>query len=141
MSEQRGSASVELMIITVYVFLFTAVMVMAGRMTLAHQTADAAAYAAARSASLARTELEAEHAARDAADAWFTSQGIVCTRLEVYLHPEGFRQPVGQAATVSVDVECEATLEDIALKDSGIPGSITLTSSFVSPLDRYRSRT
>ncbi|HCT76694.1 MAG TPA: hypothetical protein DGT23_08930 [Micromonosporaceae bacterium] len=135
----RGAASIELAVLTPAVIAFFAAVVIAGRITLALQAADSAAYDAARTASLARSAAEAQTEARSAALASFSSQGITCLTLTVTVNTAGFSVPVGQSATVSVNVSCLAELRDVALP--GMPGSTTLTSSFVSPLDRYRSRT
>ena len=135
---QRGSTSIELAILAPGVFAFFAAIVIAGRITLASQAADAAAYDAARTASLNRTAALAQPAALNAALASFTSQGITCTTLSVSVNTAGFAVPVGQPATVSATVTCVAQLSDVALP--GMPGSTTLTSSFVSPLDLYRAR-
>lgn len=136
----RATASIELAILTPSVIAVFASVVMAGRLTLAHQASDAAAYDAARTASLARSAEAAQTQARAAALASFTSQGIDCVTLEVTVSTAGFSVPVGQPATVSATVTCDAALDDLALPGLSMPGSVTLTSSFVSPLDRYRSR-
>jgi hypothetical protein len=134
----RGTTSIELAILAPAVIGFFAAVVIAGRITLALQAADSAAYDAARTASLARTAAIALPAANNAARASFTSQGITCTSLSVAVNTAGFLVPPGQPATVTVTVTCVAQLADVALP--GMPGSTTLTTSFVSPLDRYRAR-
>lgn len=140
MRRDPGTASIELAILTPSVIAVFASVVMAGRLTLAHQAADAAAYDAARTASLARSAEDAQTQAHAAALASFTSQGIDCVTLDVDVDTAGFSVPVGEPATVSATVACDAALDDIALPGLGIPGSVRLSSSFVSPLDRYRSR-
>ena len=135
---ERGAASIELAILTPAVIGFFAAVVIAGRITLALQAADSAAYDAARTASLARTAATAQPAASNAARDSFSSQGITCTSLTVSVNTAGFFVPVGQSATVTVTVTCVANLSDVALPAT--PGTVTLTSSFVSPLDRYRAR-
>lgn len=138
-SGSRGSASIEMAAMVLPVFAIFAVMVMAGRLTLAQQAADAAAYDAARTASLATAAGAAESQAKSAALASFTSQGIACTtQPDVKVNTDGFAQDVGQAATVRVTVSCQVLLSDVAFP--GMPGAVTLSSSFVSPLDKYRSR-
>jgi Flp pilus assembly protein TadG len=134
----RGSASIELAVLTPAVIAFFAAVVIAGRITLALQAADSAAYDAARTASLARDATTARVQALSAATASFTAQGITCRSVTVNVDTTGFSIPVGQPATVRVTVSCVAELRDVALP--GMPGSTTLSSSFVSPLDRYRSR-
>lgn len=134
----RGSAALELAILTPAVITFFAAAVIAGRCALALQAADSAAFDAARTASLSRTEAAALDRASAAAYDSFTAQGIECRSLAVTVDGSGFATPVGQPASVSVSVQCVAELRDVALP--GMPGTITLDSSFVSPLDTYRSR-
>ncbi len=136
---ESGSASIELAVLTPAVIAFFAAVVTAGRITLALQSADSAAYDASRTASLARNPTAARAQALSAATASFTAQGITCRSVTVTVDTSGFSVPVGQPATVRVTVTCVAELRDVAMP--GLPGSATLTSSFVSPLDRYRSRT
>lgn len=134
----RGSASIELAVLTPAVILIFAAVVMAGRYTLARQASESAAYDAARTASLARTASAAATQARSAAASSFAAQGIKCRSLTVSVNTSGFAVPVGRSATVSVTVTCVADFRDIAMP--GMPGSTTLSSTFVSPLDTYRSR-
>jgi Flp pilus assembly protein TadG len=135
---QRGSIAVELVILTPGVILFFAMMVVAGRMTLAQQAAEAAAFDAARTASLARSVSAAQDEATNAAMSSFQSQGIECVSLIVAVNPNGFYTPPPAYTTVSVAIECDVQLSDVALP--GMPGQIKLTGQFTSPLDRYRER-
>jgi len=135
---QRGSVAIELVILTPAVILFFAVMVVAGRVTLARQAAEAAAFDAARTASLARSASAAQTEATNAALSSFESQGIECVSLTVTVNTAGFEVEPPAPATVSVAVSCNVQLADVALP--GIPGNATLTGDFTSPLDRYRSR-
>jgi len=135
---QRGSVAVELVILTPGVILFFVVMVVAGRITLANQAAEAAAFDAARTASLARSASTARNEATAAAMTSFQSQGIVCISLDVEVNTAGFAVEPPGPATVSVSVSCDVQLADVALP--GIPGNMTLSGEFTSPLDRYRSR-
>lgn len=135
---QRGSIAIELAILTPAIILFFAVMVVAGRITLARQAAEAAAFDAARTASLARTASTAQAQAASAALTSFQSQGIECVSLTVQVNTDEFGIEPPAPAVVSVSVSCDVQLADVALP--GIPGSATLTGQFTSPLDRYRSR-
>jgi Flp pilus assembly protein TadG len=135
---QRGSVAIELVILTPAVIAFFVVMVVAGRVTLAWQAAEAAAFDAARTASLARSASAAQNEASTAALTSFQSQGITCVSLSVEVDTSGFAVEPPAPATVSVVVECNVQLADVALP--GIPGSMTLNGEFTSPLDRYRSR-
>ncbi|GHJ49417.1 membrane protein [Catellatospora sp. TT07R-123] len=134
----RGSAAIELAILAPVAIIFFIAVMMAGRLGLARQAAEAAAYDAARTASLARTEDAAADQARDAAARSFAAQGIRCQSMTIATDTRGFAVPVGQPATVSVSVTCVADFTDIILP--GMPGRANLTSTFTSPLDTYRSR-
>jgi len=138
----RGSTAIELAILAPSVLAFFVTALIAGRYSLAQQAADAAAFDAARTASLARTEPEARSQARTAALASFAAQGVECrTPATADVDTDGFRVDEGQPATVSVTVHCDLEFRDISLPF--LPrslGTIELSSSFVSPLDTYRSR-
>ncbi|GAA1660524.1 TadE family protein [Catellatospora bangladeshensis] len=135
----RGSASIELAILVPVVLVFFIGVIIAGRFSMARQATEAAAYNAARTASLSGTAATAASRGRDAAAASFAAEGITCRTLTVTVDTRGFSVPVGQPATVTVRLTCEAEFADIALP--GMPGSARLTSEFTSPLDTYRSRT
>lgn len=136
-----GAVTIELVILfALGVLPFFLTVVTAGRMTLAQQAADAAAFDAARTASISRDETSARNRAGAAALRSFESQGIQCVELTVNLDTDGFQVPEGQPATVSVSVTCEVLLADlVAPLFPGRP-SVTLSSDFTSPLDRYRTR-
>ena len=135
---QRGSASIELAVLTPAILAMFAMVIIAGRVNMARQAMEAAAFDAARAASLSRTAGEAQTQAAAAANATLDAQGLSCTDLTVVVLTGGFGVPVGQPATVTVNVACQASFGDVALP--GMPGSATLTASFTSPLDTYRSR-
>ncbi|WP_155372418.1 TadE family protein [Catellatospora vulcania] len=135
----RGSAAVELAILVPSVLLFFAAVIVAGRYSLARQAGEAAAYDAARTASLARTEAAARTEARTAALDSYRAAGLTCDPLEAEVDASEFQRPVGTPATVTVLVRCELQFADISMP--GVPGSFRIESSFTSPLDTYRSRT
>jgi Flp pilus assembly protein TadG len=135
---QGGSIAIELVILTPAVILFFAVMVVAGRVTLAQQAAEAAAYDAARTASLARSASVARLEGTAAAQTSFESQGLVCVSLDVDIDTGEFAIAPPAPAVVQVAVSCVVQLADVALP--GMPGEIELTGQFTSPLDRYRER-
>ncbi|HEX6684901.1 MAG TPA: TadE/TadG family type IV pilus assembly protein [Candidatus Limnocylindrales bacterium] len=138
-SRDRGSVAVELAILTPAMILFFLVTVVAGRITLAQQAAEAAAFEAARTASLARDAGTAHDDGEAAALASFASQGIQCTApLVVEVDTSGFGIEPPGTAVVTATVSCSVQLSDVALP--GMPGSLTLAAEFTSPLDRYRSR-
>lgn len=134
----RGSAAVELAILTPSVIAVLALLFITGRTMLAKQSIDAAAFDAARTASLARDGVSAQALARDAAVASLAAQSINCVTLAVVIDTSGFAIAVGEPANVTVNIQCEVTYADVALP--GMPGTANLTAAFTSPLDRYRGR-
>ncbi|WP_328383700.1 pilus assembly protein [Micromonospora zamorensis] len=136
--DQRGSASIEMAVVAPAILALFASAVIGGRVNLARQALEAAAYDAARTASLARTGSEANAQALAAANSTLDAQGLSCTNLDVTVSTAGFGVPVGQPATVTATVSCTATFSDVALP--GMPGDVPLAASFTSPLDTYRSR-
>lgn len=134
----RGSASVELAVVAPAVLALIAALLIGGRVNLARQSIEAAAFDAARTASLARDASTAQAEAIAAANSTLDAQGLSCTSIAVTVSTQGFAVPVGEPATVTATLTCQATFADIALP--GLPGSAPLTASFTSPLDQYRSR-
>ncbi|MEU5872549.1 TadE family protein [Glycomyces sp. NPDC047369] len=137
-SDQRGSASIEMAVVAPAILALLAGVLIGGRVNLARQALEAAAYDAARTASLERTASEANAQALAAANSTLDAQGLSCTDLDVTVSTTGFDVPVGQPATVTATVSCTATFSDVALP--GMPGTVPLAASFTSPLDTYRSR-
>jgi Flp pilus assembly protein TadG len=138
MANDRGSASIEMAILAPAVIAVFVMLFLGGRTMVARQAIDAAAYDAARTASLARDAPTAITRARAAAVNTLNQQGLSCSTLNVVVDTAGFRTPVGQPATVRATITCVVRYRDLALP--GMPGSATLTATFVSPLDSYRSR-
>lgn len=135
----RGSAAIEMAILMpVFVALFTTVVVI-GRTANATSAVEAAAYNAARTASLARDAVTAEAGARAAVDQTLASQGVGCAGgPEVFVDPAGFDVPLGQPASVTVTVRCLVTYADVDLVL--VPDDLPVEAAFVSPIDQYRSR-
>jgi len=115
---------------------FAALMVFAGRVALARQAVEQAAWDAAREASIARSASEARINATSRATALLASLGCVP---QVTVNTSGFSVPIGQPATISAAVACTVDLSQLSLP--GIPGTITLTANEETPLDKYRGRT
>ena len=136
---ERGSASIEMAILTPALLALFVMLMIAGRTTLARQAVAAAAFDAARTASLARDGSLAQAQAVTVATQTLESQGLFCTNLDpVTVDTSQFATPVGQPAQVTATVTCAVTFADIALP--GMPSGATFTATFVSPLDQFRSR-
>ncbi|MFD9517905.1 TadE family protein [Streptomyces sp. NPDC059979] len=136
--EDRGSYSVETVILAPAIIALMLLMIAFGRVTDASGAVDSAARAAARAASLEREAGAAEAAGAAAADRSLTGEGIRCASSSVSVDTSGYGLDIGQEATVRVTVACTAPLGEIGLP--GLPGSRTLQSSWTSPIDSYRGR-
>ena len=117
--------------------LFT-LTVLAGRIVLAGGTVEQVAAAGVRTASLARTPAEAATAADTAVRQAIGEPHLHCAAVTVTVDTSGFDVPLGQPATVTVEVSCQVQLSDLTVP--GLPGSKTLSDRAVSPLDPYRGR-
>jgi Flp pilus assembly protein TadG len=133
-SRDRGSAAAELVLITPVLILMLLLAVAAGRLVQARLEVDSAARQAARAASLARDPATAAADAVSTAQAALAGQDITCRPLNVSPDTSNF-VPGGQ---VSVQVSCTVHLSDLSLLH--LPGTRTLTSTFASPIDIYRSQ-
>ena len=129
----RGSLAVELAIIMPLLLLLLALIYAYGRVAQANGTLEAGTRDGARAASQARSgddaQAAAERAVRD-------SLGPGATRcldtLQVRL-----REPQLQAGfPVTVRSTCVYPLADLGLP--GVPGDVTISSSFTSPVDPNR---
>ena len=138
LDRERGSATIEAVIIVPALVMFVALIIAAGRVQLAHQSVDAAAAEAARVASIARTPGEAQTLATASGNQALTNQGLACSGMTVTVDTSGFAVPVGTPATVSATITCTVELGDVAIP--GLPGAITIEQTARSPLDTYRGR-
>lgn len=134
----RGSATLEAVIILPTFMLFVALIITAGRIQMARQSVDAAAVEAARAASISRTAGEAQSRASASGNQALTNQGLRCTSTSVSIDTSGYSVPVGTPASVSATIVCVLDVSDVAIP--GLPGAITITRSASSPLDTYRGR-
>ncbi|MFI8515385.1 TadE/TadG family type IV pilus assembly protein [Streptomyces sp. NPDC085460] len=135
----RGDVAIEAVIV-VPLLLALALVVLAGaRLSLAGQTVDAAAQAAARAASLERTPAAGQSAAQTAAAAVLAQDDQPCTSSSVRATTSGLNAGPGTTSTVTVTVSCRVPIGDLLLFGGG-PGARTMTASFTSVVDTYRGR-
>jgi Flp pilus assembly protein TadG len=137
-NQERGSIAVEVAILMPAFLLLVAVAAVIGRQTVADTAVEGAAHDAARAASIARTQGTARADAEQAARAVLTDQGLHCEPVTVTVDTSQFARPVGQPAAVTATVTCAVSFADISVP--GLPGNKTLSATFTSPLDIYRSR-
>lgn len=136
--DERGSATLEMVIGVPVMVLFIIATVAAGRLAMAHQSVQSAAADAARTASIARTQGEARAGAQASAASTLGNQGVTCRSTTVHVDTSGFARPVGTAASVSATVVCVVEMADLALP--GLPGSFVVAATMISPIDTYRGR-
>lgn len=129
---ERGSATLELVLVTPVLLLMLLFVVFLGRLGEARNDVDRAARDAARAASIARSAGEADLAGRDAARSTLAAGGVSCRRLDVAVDTSQF----SAGGEVSTTVTCTVDLADVAALK--VPGSETLTASFTEPVDAYR---
>lgn len=131
-NRDRGSASLELVLLTPLLLLLLLFVVMGGRYAQARADVDSAARDAARAGSLERSSAEAINAAEEAAARRLADRNIVCTDLDVQLGVLNFRPGGDVQATVS----CTVDLSD--LTGLGVPSSVSFESVFSEPVDAFR---
>lgn len=135
---ERGSASLEAVIVLPVLLMFVALIIGAGRVQMAHQDVDGAAAEAARAASLARNAGEAQTKGTASGQLALANQDRVCSPATISIDTSGFSTPPGTHAKVSATVVCVVDLGDVVFP--GLPGSITITSHAESVLDIFRER-
>ncbi|MFI2030545.1 TadE/TadG family type IV pilus assembly protein [Streptomyces buecherae] len=130
---ERGSAAVEVVLVTPLLVLVFLVVVAFGRLADARLVVADAAHQAARAASLARTESDARSQAARSANTVLRDAGASCPHPKVHLST-GRLKP---GATVRARVSCTVDLSD--LSHTGLPGRVSLSESAFSAVDTYRS--
>jgi Flp pilus assembly protein TadG len=132
-TRDHGSATAELTLLAPLLILMLLFIVFCGRVSETRLRLEDAAHQAARAASLARSVTAAESDAQSTATGALAGDGVTCQSVNVALDTGGL-QP---GSTVTATVSCTVDLSDLDLL--GLPGSTTLSASFASPVDVYRS--
>lgn len=129
---QRGSAPVELAVITPVLILFLLLYLGFGRISRAEQLVDDAAAQAARAATLDYLNPgQASAAAQRAATQALAEGGLACASDQVGVDT-GNDRPGG---SITVHLACHADLSQaVAI---GLPGTVTLAASSTSAIDVY----
>lgn len=138
--DERGAASIEAVLVAIALGLFIGLVILGGRVEMAKQAVQSAAYDAARSASISRTSGEASTSGQSSAMASLSQQGIHCTRSNVTIDTSAFNTALGttgSAALIRATVTCTIDVSGL-----GLPGinQRTITETMTSPLDSYRGR-
>ena len=134
---ERGSATLEAVIVVPALLLLIGLLVAGIRVSWAHNAVQSAAAAAARDGSLARSSSLAQSAAYQSASVSMNQSGAICNGQDVSLDTSQFLAPLGQTGIVTANVSCSVPLGNLV---PGLPGSLTVTKDASSPVDPYRQR-
>ncbi|MCC6497181.1 MAG: pilus assembly protein [Propionibacteriaceae bacterium] len=133
---ERGSAAVEITLLAPLLAAFILVVLYGGRLALARQAVQAAAFDAARAASLARTPAEARTQAALMAAATLANQQLPCASTHLDVDVTGFAKPAGTPAIVTVRLACDVPAGDLP----GLPATVRVEQQATSALDTFRGR-
>jgi Flp pilus assembly protein TadG len=128
----RGSAALELVVLTPIFLILLDFAVLGGRLAESQSQVDAVAHAAARAASLQRTVAAADKAARQVATDTVPQHGVTCRTVTVEIDTSAFR-PGG---VVAIRVGCDVALGDLAWLP--LPGTHRVAGTATSVVDTYR---
>lgn len=123
-------------ILIVFMIMLGSVVFFVGRGVGTAQSVQAASWAAARDASLSRSQAAAIPNAHQAAA--LALSDTPCVSLEVEITGNGLTTRLGEVGTVTARVTCTVSTGDILFP--GLPGTITVTKEATSPVDPYRER-
>lgn len=134
--DERGSAAIEAVVVAPAVVLLISLVILGGRVALAHQTVQNIAADTARAASLERTTTRAREAATAAMDTSLRQQ-LPCATHQLQLDLSGFDKPPGTPAAVTATLTCQLPTAELGIP--GLPG-LTIRATMTSPIDSYRER-
>lgn len=136
--DDRGAASVEVVLIAPVIVLLIGVMIAGWRLWSARSATQQAAEAAARAASIARSGSDAQQRADQVARTNLQTLGVKCSDAAVSVDVGAFALPPGTEGQVSVRVRCDVSFADLFAP--GLPGGTSVTTSASERLDTFRER-
>jgi Flp pilus assembly protein TadG len=128
----RGSLTVELVVITPVLFLLATMMVAFGRVESCRQSVEESARAAAETAAVQPSASAAVSSAATEGAVGTSLGNRSCAQLRITTDVSHF-YPGGQ---VSVTVACRVTLSDLSIP--GMPGQANVNASATAPIDPFR---
>lgn len=136
--DERGSATIEMVLLVPAFMLLILLLIMGGRFALAQQSIQSAASEAARAASHERGA-DSEERGLEAAESFLSDEGVSCSTVDVSVDTSGKSTDPGVPDQfVDATVSCDVPLGDLALP--GVGGSRSVSASASSPVDTYRER-
>lgn len=139
-TSQRGSASVELSVLTMPCVFLLAILTTGFRIADAEHRLSGVASAAAREASLGRDAGNAKKLAESKARKELNANALRCMPApNVSAQFRDTWESTATPGTVQVTVKCSVPFADLGLPF--LKGSRTLTDVAVSPIDHFRSTT
>ena len=133
---ERGSVTLEVVVLVPAVLLIVALLVAGGRIWQARDQVTEAAHRAARAATVRSDATTSAALAEKTAAA--NLAGVGCHHPQVDIDDAALRRDPGVGGTVSVTVRCTVPLADLLVP--GLAGEMTIEASAASPVDRYRRR-
>lgn len=136
---ERGlSTAVEAAILLPGIMCLVALVVFGARLALANMALAAAVNQAARDASISRTSAEAKAALTESLARGLAEHNLDCQDQEVSFDVAQVTHPVGETGSVSVSATCTVSVADLLLP--GVPGTVAVAATGVSPIDSFRGR-
>jgi Flp pilus assembly protein TadG len=132
---QRGSATVELLVVAVALLAFTGGLMGIGRLTNTRTALAGVAREAARAAADAPTATQAVRSGQQRARQVAAGYGLNPDRLQVAIDPAGLLR----GGTLSVTASYHVPLDDLPTLRL-LPGQVTLTARQLEPIDPHKSR-
>jgi Flp pilus assembly protein TadG len=136
--DERGSLSLEFVLLVPALVLLFGVMVGGARAWIARSGVEQLAAAAARGAALERTPADAESAASRLVAAQLAVGGMRCQPLSVGVDAKVLASASGTPGEVRATISCGVPLGDVLVP--GWPGSLEVRATAAAVADRYRER-
>lgn len=136
--DERGSLSLEFVLLVPALVLLFGVMVGGARTWIARSGVEQLAAAAARGAALERTPADAVRAADTMVAAQLAVGGMRCGSLSVDVDAAVLDTPAGTPGEVRATVVCGVPLGDVLVP--GWPGRVEVRATATAVADSYRER-
>ena len=134
-SRERGSATVELLVVAIALLAFTGGLMGVGRLTSTRAALAGVVREAARAAANATTPTQAIRTGHQRAQQVAAGYQLNLDRLQVTVDPTGFLR----GGTLTVSASYQVLLDDLPTMGL-LPGQLTLAARHQEPIDPYQSR-